>query len=417
MAKGTPRRALDVVPARPAPGRFAAVRGFLVDGVLWTLGGLGLLSLLAAVAAHVWGFSIVLFSTGSMTPTIPAGSAALVQLLPAPSFHVGDVTTVERKDLLPITHRITSIKPVTGQPGAREITMRGDANEREDPAPYVITQGRLVIASVPGIANVFSGMRNPLLMGGLTLLAGLLVGWAFWPREARKAGVVAAAAIVAGTSMLGATDAQAAEGEHEVVGRHLVLTVISDTEKMSAMLPGLPVFWQVGVTTRGEREGALHIGLSLAPGQVEADALTVDVMACPQRWQGETCSGVPQTWVTATPLSSAFLPATHADAREFATTPAGTPVWILVRATLNREAPEVRATMKVTAWGGGEVVEAVSDGNGGDDKGGRGGLAYSGSEGTLETLALAGAAVMSGLVVARLAGTRRKASKDGEGER
>jgi signal peptidase len=414
MAKGRPRRAFDDAPPRTTSGRLASVRRFLVDGVLWTLGGLGLVSLLAAIAAHVWGFSIVLFSTGSMTPTIPAGSAALVRLLPASALHVGDVTTVERKDLLPITHRITSIKPVNGQPDAREITMRGDANELEDPNPYLITQGRLVIASVPGIANVFQGMRNPLLMGGLTILAGLLVSWAFWPRQTRKASVVAAAAIVAGSSLLGATDAQAAESEHEVIGRHMVLTVISDADRMSTMLPGLPVFWQVGVTTRGEEEGALHIGLSLAPGTVAADALTVDVMACPQRWQGETCAGVVQTWVSARPLNLAFLPATHSDAREFATTPAGTPLWILVRATLNREAPDVKATMRIAAWGGGEVVEAVSDGNGSGGGSGHSGLAYTGSDGTVETLALAGVAVVSGLVVSRLAGGRRRGSEDRE---
>jgi len=417
MGRGSPRRAVEEALPRTR-SRLASVRRFLVDGVLWTLGGLGLVSLLAAIAAHVWGFSIVLFSTGSMSPTIPAGSAALVRLLPATELHVGDVTTVERKNLLPITHRITSVKLVNGQPDAREITMRGDANELEDPNPYLITQGRLVIASVPGIANVFQGMRNPLLMGGLTILAGLLVSWAFWPRQTRTASVVAAAAIVAGSSLLGATDAQAVESEHQVVGRHMVLTVISDTDKMSTMLPDVPVFWQVGVTTRGEEEGALHIGLSLAPGTVEADALTVDVMACPQRWQGETCSGVVQTWVSAKSLDRAFLPATHSDSHEFATTPAGTPIWVLVRATLNREAPEVRATMRIAAWGGGEVVEAVSDGDGGGSGGGgHGGLAYTGSDGTFETLALAGVAVVSGLVVARLAGRRRRGSEDREVER
>jgi len=411
MAKGSPRRAFDEAPPRTTSGRLASVRRLLVDGVLWTLGGLGLVSLLAAVAAHVWGFSIILFSTGSMTPAIPSGSAALVRLIPATELRVGDITTVERKDLLPITHRITAIKPVNGQPDAREITMRGDANELEDPNPYLITQGRLVIASVPGIANLFQGMRNPLLMGGLTILAGLLVSWAFWPRQTRKASVVAAAAIVAGSSMLGATDAQAVESEHEVIGRHMVLTVISDADKMSTMLPGLPVFWQVGVTTLGEEEGALHIGLSLAPGAVEADSLTVDVKACPERWQGETCNGVAQTWVSAEPLDRAFLPVTHSDTHEFAMTPAGTPIWILVRATLNREAPQVKATMKIAAWGGGEVVEAVSDDNGGG-AGGHSGLAYTGSDGTFETLALAGAAVVSGLIVARLAGGRRRGSED-----
>ena len=85
-------------------------RQLLLDGLLWTLGGLGLLSVLAAIAAHVWGFSIVLFSTGSMSPTIPAGSAALVRLVPASELAVGDITTVQRPGQLPITHRITSIE-------------------------------------------------------------------------------------------------------------------------------------------------------------------------------------------------------------------------------------------------------------------------------------------------------------------
>jgi hypothetical protein len=70
--------------------------------------------------------------------------------------------------------------------------------------------------------------------------------------------------------------------------------------------------------------------------------------------------------------------------------------------------------MKVAAWGGGEVVEAVSDGNGNGGGGGHSGLAFTGSDGTVETLALAGVAIVSGLVVARLAGGRRRASKDRE---
>lgn len=394
-----------------ATGRWHAVRQFLVDGALWTLGGLGAISLIAAIAAHVWGFSIVLFSTGSMTPTIPAGSAALVRLLPAAELHVGDVTTVERKDLLPITHRITSIKPVAGLPDSREITMRGDANEQEDPSPYVVSQARLVITSVPGIANMFQGMRNPLLMGGLTILAGLLVSWAFWPRTSKRATVVAAAALVAGSQLLGAPEAQAAEIEHQIVGRHMVLTVISDSEAMSAMLPGRPVLWQVGVTTRADEEGQLHIGLSLAPGTVAAEALTVEVKACPERWQGEVCTGVVQDWVAATTLDRAFVPATHNGSRELGTTPAGTPIWVLVRATMNRQDPEIKATLKIDAWGSGEAVSAESDGGGGKN-GGKNGLASTGSDGTYQTLALAGVAVVSGIALARLAGRRRSDAEE-----
>ena len=408
MASHRPRRALADAPM-PAAGRgWKSFRSSFVDVVLWTLGCLGLMSLFAAVAAHVFGFSIVLFSTGSMTPTIPAGSAALVRLLPASHFQVGDITTVERPNLLPITHRITSIKPLDGSPSARIITMRGDANDQDDPEPYVISHARIVVAAVPGVAQIFSGMRNPLLMLVLALLAGGLVTWAFWPRTARSGSIVAAVALVAASPLLGASEAQAAETEREVAGQHIVLTVISDAEAMGSMVPGLPVLWQVGVNTSADEEGQLHIGLGVT-GAVDPEALTVDVRACTVRWQGESCTGARQTWLPATTLDHAFLPATHQDSREFGTTPAGTPVWILVRVRLTQSTPGIMATMKLAAWGGGEVVEAVSDGNGAGN-GGKGGLAYTGSDGTLETLTLAGAAIVSGLVVARLAGRHRRES-------
>lgn len=293
MASDRPRRVVDDLPRRalmgdkpevaPRPSALARFRRGLVDTLLWTLGGLGLLSLIAAVVAHVWGFSIILFSTGSMTPTIPAGSAALVRLLPASDFKVGDVATVERPGKLPITHRITSIKPLDGSPSVRVVTLRGDANDMDDAEPYVISDARLVVASVPGVANYFANLRDPRLMGLLTILAGGLVTWAFWPRRARKASMVAAAALVAGSQLFGATDAQAVETEHQVVGRHMVLTVISDDEALSSMRPGAPVLWQVGVATRADEEGALHIGLGLTPDSVETDALQVDVLACPER--------------------------------------------------------------------------------------------------------------------------------------
>lgn len=176
---------------RRSGGRLRAIRQRIVDVLLWTLGVLGLLSVAAAIAAHVWGFSIVLFSTGSMAPTIPAGSAALVHLVPATELAVGDITTIERPGQLPITHRITTIETLPGSPSTRVVTMRGDANTADDPEPYVITEARTVVASVPGVAQWFNGLRDPRLMGILTLLAGGLVTWAFWPRRVRKPAAVA----------------------------------------------------------------------------------------------------------------------------------------------------------------------------------------------------------------------------------
>jgi signal peptidase len=407
MASERPRRAVEDAPVDAArSGGLRAFRQRLVDVLLWTLGGLGLVSVAAAVAAHVWGFSIILFSTGSMTPTIPAGSAALVRLVPATELAVGDITTVERPGQLPITHRITSVKPLDGSPSARVITMRGDANATDDPEPYVVTDARLVVASMPGVAQSFAGLRDPRLMALLTVLAGLLVTWAFWPRQARRAGVVAAAAVVAGSPLLGSTEAQAAETEHQIEGSHLVLTVVSDDEAVSNMAPGQPVLWQVGVDTKGREEGAVHVGLGLGSDSVNADALKVDVLACTERWQDETCPGTAEAWVVDTGLDHAFVPATHGDTREFGTTAAGDPVWVQVRATLENDDPDVKASLKLAAWGGGELVSAESD-NGGRS-GAEGSLAYTGADGIPETLALAGAAIGTGLVVARLAGGRRR---------
>jgi signal peptidase len=406
MATERPRRATDDAPDRAGRGRLRAWRQGLVDVLLWTLGGLGVVSLVAALVAHIWGFSIILFSTGSMTPTIPAGSAALVRLVPASELKVGEITTVERPGQLPITHRITSVAPLDGSASARVITMRGDANATDDPEPYVVTDARMVVASVPGVAQFFAGLRDPRLMGLLTVLAGLLVTWAFWPRQARKASVVAAAAVVAGSPLLGATEAQAVETERQIEGNHLVLTVVSDDEAMSTMAPGEPVLWQVGVNTRGTEEGAVHVGLGLGDGSVDANALKVDVLACTERWQDETCPGTAEAWVVDTGLDQAFVPATHGDTREFGTTAAGDPVWVQVRATLDRDDADVKASLKLAAWGGGEVVSAESDTNGGS--GAEGSLAYTGADGIPETLALAGAAIGTGLVVARLAGGRRR---------
>lgn len=156
-----------------------------IDVALWTLGIIGLMSLLAAIAAYIWGYSIILFSTGSMSPTIPAGSAALVQRVPASEVHVGDIVTVDRQDALPITHRVTSITPGTGPSKTYIITMKGDANEFEDVSPYQVSEVRRVVFSVAGVARPIDRLHEPWLLAVLTAIAAILVTWAFWPRRYR----------------------------------------------------------------------------------------------------------------------------------------------------------------------------------------------------------------------------------------
>ncbi|MFB8187831.1 signal peptidase I [Microbacterium sp. NPDC055988] len=168
-----------------ARGARAVGRG--VREVLLTLAAIGgVICIVLVIMAFTGGYSLIMFKTGSMTPTIPAGSVALVQKIPASDIAVGDVVTVDRDAALPITHRVTGIEP--GDAGdVRTITMKGDANDVEDPAPYTVSDVRIVRGSVPALANVIVWFGSPWVLGGVTLGASLLVIWAFWPRRERAA--------------------------------------------------------------------------------------------------------------------------------------------------------------------------------------------------------------------------------------
>lgn len=163
---------------RRHPGRLIA------DALLWLAAVGGVICIVLVVLAFTAQITLIMFRTGSMSPTIPAGSVAVVQRVPASDIAIGDVVTVDRVDELPITHRVTSVEP-GATADERIITMRGDANAQEDPFPYTVTSVRTVLFSIPGIATVIAGMGNPYVLGALTLAATTVVVWAFWPRAER----------------------------------------------------------------------------------------------------------------------------------------------------------------------------------------------------------------------------------------
>ncbi|MFJ4208815.1 signal peptidase I [Paenarthrobacter sp. NPDC089675] len=140
----------------------------------------GAACILVVIAAVLFNVSLVLFKTGSMSPTIPAGSLAVVRGIPASEIRVGDVVTVERPGKLPITHRVQGIQPGAGE--ARIITMKGDANSEPDPAPYVVERVRLVAWSVPGLAYPIAAAANPVVLGATSVAVAALVTWVLWPR-------------------------------------------------------------------------------------------------------------------------------------------------------------------------------------------------------------------------------------------
>lgn len=135
------------------------------------------------VLSVAFQITLVMFKTGSMSPTIPAGSVAVVRQIPADEIRVGDVVTVDRPGDLPVTHRVTSVSVIDGSHEARTITMQGDANASPDPFPYTVETVRIVLASIPSIASVIVWFSNPVVLGAVTLAASVLVAWAFWPRH------------------------------------------------------------------------------------------------------------------------------------------------------------------------------------------------------------------------------------------
>ena len=92
------------------------------------------------------------------------------------------MVTVDRAGELPVTHRVRSIEPGP-QPGERVLVLRGNANAQDDPFPYVVSSVRIVRFAIPGAAPVIAAFGNPFVLGGITVAAAVLVGWAFWPRR------------------------------------------------------------------------------------------------------------------------------------------------------------------------------------------------------------------------------------------
>lgn len=156
---------------------------FVSDVLLNLLSIAGVICIIAVICAFTFNITLIMFKTGSMTPTIPTGSLAIVQKTHASEIRVGDVTTIDRPSQLPVTHRVTAIEPVGN--GMYSIRMQGDANDSEDPAPYLATEVRKVLWHIPELGYLVAKAQNPKVMAVTTMAMALLVTWAFWPRKRR----------------------------------------------------------------------------------------------------------------------------------------------------------------------------------------------------------------------------------------
>lgn len=278
---------------RTSPNKALGAR--LGDAVLSIVALAGAVSIILVVLGITLNVSIMMFRTGSMEPTIPTGSIAVVREIPATEMVEDDIITVNRgDDLLPVTHRVTEIQEVDEASGMVTFVMRGDANETDDPEPYTASVVQRTMFSMPGIAPAIQSLQNPLILGGLTLGATVLVIWAFWPRNEvaapRPSGAHAAHGIglpillvlMAPTLMQHQVinDEENVTTE-EITGQYLRLQSSGNQELMNNMVPGQPVTWAVDVSEDAPEPGEVVLELAAAgPLAAHPDAMTTEVVLC-----------------------------------------------------------------------------------------------------------------------------------------
>lgn len=320
----------------------ARIRHVVTETLLWAAAAAGLMAIALVAAAYLFNISLIMFRTGSMEPTIPAGAVSVVQEVQASSVQVGDVLTVDRPGQLPVTHRVTSVE-LGASPEERVITMQGDANETEDPSPYIVTEAREVLWSVPGLANAVNQMGSPYVLGGVTLGASVLVGWAFWPNKIPpRAGSPAAppptrprggdlyarrrkrshsaalllliAAGSAGTIVSTPDAAAATEREDQIVREtadsdYVVLRSAYVPEHRLNMAPGDIARWDIEVSMSPPETVSARTGLSMT-GEFP---LNVRISACDQQWTDgptsfaspeDSCPGTSETLLDASSVES-----------------------------------------------------------------------------------------------------------------
>ncbi len=157
------------------------------DAVITVLGIVGIITIAWLIAAWLFGLSLVVFVTGSMTPTMPVGAAAISQTTAAADLEVGDVVTVTRPDTgQPVTHRIVAIDTVTTSADARELTLQGDDNDFADTQTYRVDEAPRVIVSAPGVGSVVLWAQTPIVMIAGSILIASAIAWALWPSGNRR---------------------------------------------------------------------------------------------------------------------------------------------------------------------------------------------------------------------------------------
>jgi signal peptidase I len=132
----------------------------------------GALCLVLLLVGLVLGVHPLVFRSGSMAPAIDTGALALARTVPAAEVQHGDVVSVLDAGGTRVTHRVVS---VAAQGEQRQLTLKGDANQRPDAEVYTVTEVQRVFLDVPRLGYVVGWLTGPIGLFLLGLYAALLL--------------------------------------------------------------------------------------------------------------------------------------------------------------------------------------------------------------------------------------------------
>jgi signal peptidase I len=132
----------------------------------------GVLCILVAIGAVLFGLRPLVFRSGSMSPTIGTGALAIAHRTDAADLHKGDIVSVPMTSGERVTHRILAME----RDGKDAIlTLKGDANDTPDLAPYRVSHADRVLFSVPKVGYLVGWLTGPLGLFFLGLYAAFLL--------------------------------------------------------------------------------------------------------------------------------------------------------------------------------------------------------------------------------------------------
>ena len=140
--------------------------------LLTAVAALGTVCLLVTVVAPMAGVRPLIFLSGSMSPTIPAGSLALARTVDAEDIEVNDIVTVPSNGSY-LTHRVVE---VTHRPGEATLLLRGDGNKAVDPTLYDVSSAPRTELWVPHVGRAVAWFSRPPGVYVLAVWVAVVIG-------------------------------------------------------------------------------------------------------------------------------------------------------------------------------------------------------------------------------------------------